>query len=373
MNALDTRLAALRGGTPPAGFSARAIAGLTANPGCARRALLDASGADKGRISARVGFPGRFGQSTFALARGRAFEEQVKADGAAQLLALLRERLGLAVEEAAYLPLEDVGEHTGREVRAAHTANLLLRAARAADDAGTLFDHPMLRLNVAGHTAYLEPDLVAFQVGGRFHVVEIKSFAVVDGQVDSEQVTAAAQQAAVYVLALRELLADHDLDPEAVSHEVLLVTPANFANTPMVSVLDVRKQLAAVRRVLTRMSRIDSLLEALPEGVTLDLALDAEGNPTRDPAELSAALHQLPARYRPGCRAHCELAAFCRDEARRADSLDVFGPALGGMLGGVDTVSAALALADGTRAPADDEVEIARALRHAESLRCGLT
>lgn len=372
MNELDTRLAALRGGTPPVNFSARAIAGLTANPGCARRALLDASGADKGLISARVGFPVRFGQSTFALARGRAFEEQIKANGAAQLLALLRERLGLAIEEASYLTLEDVGEHTGREVRAAHTANLLLRAARDPDDAGTLFDHPMLRLTVAGHTAYLEPDLVAFKVGGRFHVVEIKSFAVIDGQVDSEQVTAAARQAAVYVLALRELLADHDLDPEIVSHEVLLVTPANFANTPVVSVLDVRKQLAAIRRVLARMSRIETLLEDLPEGVTFDLAPDAEGNPTRDPAELSAALHQVPARYRPGCRAHCELAAFCREEARRDDSLDVFGPALSGLLGGVDTVSAALSLADGSRRPAEEEADIARALRHAESLRCSL-
>ncbi|SEG54070.1 hypothetical protein SAMN04489712_106134 [Thermomonospora echinospora] len=372
MDSLNTRLAALRGGTSPVGFSARTIAGLNENPGCARRALLDASGADKDRIGARVGFPGRFGQSPFALARGRVFEEQIKANGAAQLLRLLREKLGLTIEEAAYLPLEDVGDNTGRELRARHTTAQLLRAAREGDDAGTLFDHPMLRLRVAGCTAYLEPDLVAFQVGGRFHVVEIKSFAVIDGQVDGEQVTAAARQAAVYVLALRELLADHGLDPETVSHEVLLVTPADFTNRPVVSLIDVRKQLAAVRRVLARMSRVETLLDALPEGVSFDLAPDDDGDPTRDPAELAAALHQIPARYRPGCRAHCELAAFCRDEARCADSLDVFGPAVGGMLGGVDTVCAALGLAEGTRAPAEDEAEIARALRHAETLRSGL-
>ena len=65
--------------------------------------------------------------------------------------------------------------------------------------------------SVGGHLAYLEPDVVAFQVGGRFHVVEIKSFAVIDGQADEESVAAAAMQAAVYVLALQDLLTAEDL------------------------------------------------------------------------------------------------------------------------------------------------------------------
>ena len=38
-------------------------------------------------------------------------------------------------------------------------------------------------------------------------MVEIKSFSVIDGQADGEKVAAAAIQSAVYVMALRDLLA----------------------------------------------------------------------------------------------------------------------------------------------------------------------
>ena len=69
----------------------------------------------------------------------------------------------------------------------------------------------MLRLQVGGHLAYLEPDVVAFQVSGKFHVIEIKSFAVIDGQADEESVAAAAMQAAAYILALQDLLTAESL------------------------------------------------------------------------------------------------------------------------------------------------------------------
>ena len=187
------------------------MAALTANPGCARRALMDAAGADKAEIAAQAGFPQPASQSPFAIARGAVFEAQVKATGGADLIRLLRGTLGLALPEVAYDDLETVGGNTSPEVRYQRTRALLLRAARHPGDAGTLFDHPMLRLRVGGHLAYLEPDLIAFQAGGRFHVVEIKSFAVIDGQADEESVAAAAMQAAVYVLALRDLLTAEDV------------------------------------------------------------------------------------------------------------------------------------------------------------------
>ena len=31
-----------------------------------------------------------------------------------------------------------------------------------------MFDHPLLRLEVGGRHAFLEPDLIAFQLHGRF-------------------------------------------------------------------------------------------------------------------------------------------------------------------------------------------------------------
>jgi hypothetical protein len=366
---LDARLDCLRGATPPRSYTARTVAALNANPGCARRALMDAAGADKAEIAAQVGFPQPASQSPFALARGAVFEAQVKADGGADLIRLLRGGLGLELPEVAYDDLETVGGNTSPEVRYQRTRALLLRAARRPGEAGTLYDHPMLRLRVGGHLAYLEPDVVAFQAGGRFHVVEIKSFAVIDGQADEESVTAAAMQAAVYVLALQDLLSAEDLPPSAVSASAILVTPENFSRQPTATMLDVRKQVSVLRRQLARMTRIGTLLDALPPGVTFDLMPGPDGTPARSRAELATALVTVPARYQPQCLRTCELAGFCRDEARGVGSLDVLGSAVREDLGGLDTIATALALAAGHREPSADQADIARALRHAMALR----
>src|ERR1700756_2074424 len=91
------RLCGRRAPSTPSRHRARGTSALAANPGCTRRALLDASGTDKEKVAARAGYPAPFGQSEFAITRGNAFEAQVKENGAAQLLALLREHLRLDI------------------------------------------------------------------------------------------------------------------------------------------------------------------------------------------------------------------------------------------------------------------------------------
>ncbi|MBF9132182.1 hypothetical protein I0C86_25000 [Plantactinospora sp. S1510] len=365
-------MAAIRGGVRPTRHNARTIAALTRNPGCARRAVLDGAGVDKQRLAAYIDFPSRFGQSQFALARGNAFEAQVKANGCADLLSLLRERLGLPIPEVAYDDLESV---TGRdkespEVRYARSRALLTRAAAGDEGAGTLFDHPLLGLEVAGQRVYLEPDLIAFQHEGRFHVVEIKSFAVVDGQADPSKVSAAAIQAAVYVLAMREMLADAGYDPTIVSHDVVLVCPRDFSNQPTAVLVDVRKQLSVLRRQLSRMTKVDQMLAALPANLSFDLAPDAAGVPTRAPGALVDALHAVDARYAPDCLAVCELAYFCRNEAKGCTA--ALGTSAREELGGIERVETALALAHDKLAPAEDQAEAAALLRSAARLRAEL-
>ena len=370
MTAIDARLDSLRGGTAPLSFTARTIAALTANPGCARRALMDAAGADKTALATHAGFPQPSGasQSPFALARGGIFEAQVKASGAADLVRLLRDRLGLDLPEVSYSDLESVGGNTSREVRYRRTRALLLRAARHPDQAGTLYDHPMLRLQVGGHLAYLEPDVVAFQLHGKFHVVEIKSFAVIDGQADEESVAAAAMQAAAYIVALQDMLAAESLPVAAVATDVILVTPENFSPQATASFIDARKQVAILRRQLARMARIGVLLDELPAGLTFDLVPDPDGSYTRARGELASALGAVPARYQPRCLKTCEMAGFCRDEARAAGALTVLGSVVRDDLGSLDSISTALALASGIRQPSADQADIARALRHAKNI-----
>ncbi|MEU6020541.1 hypothetical protein [Micromonospora sp. NPDC047134] len=385
MTSSEQRLAAIRGGLPPRRHNARTIAALTGNPGCNRRAILDGAGVDKPSLAERIGFPARFGQSRFAITRGNAFEAQVKADGGAELLRLVAERLGVAVPAVA--SWIDLG--AGEEVadRAQRSAALLTAAvtpqvhepevpvpgqAQGIDPASTpgqadpdqaqaaaLFDHPLLGLEVAGRRVHLEPDLVAARLGGRFHVVEIKSFPVVDGQADGAKLAAAAIQSAVYVLALRELLAARGHDPQLVSHEVVLICPRDFTNQPVAHLLDVRKQLLVVRRQLDRMDQLDELLAAVPADFTAD--------PAADPAALVAALSQVPARYAPDCLAACELAYFCRHEAR--GQTGALGRPVREALGGIDRVEEVLALAAGDPVADPQRAEAATLLRTAARLR----
>ncbi|MBB2913590.1 hypothetical protein FHS43_004899 [Streptosporangium becharense] len=359
------RLEELRGPVPARPHDARAIAALAANPGCARRSVMDAAGIDKDRTARHVGFPAPFGQSQFAITRGNGFEALVKENGCAELLRVLRELLGLPIPQVGYRDVESVGSH----LRHSHTRALIDHAAREEEGTAVFYDHPLFSLEIAGHTSYLEPDVVAFQVGGRFHIVEIKSFALVDGQAEPEKVAAAARQAAVYVLALRTLLADLGHDPERVSHDVVLICPENFANRPAGALVDVRKQLAVLTRQLTRMTRVEHLLSGLPEGLTFDLAPGEDGTPTRSAEELAEALRRVPARYAPDCLATCDMCMFCRDEARGCGSTELLGRQVRDQLGGVSRVSEALGLAEGTLEPAEGQEEIAELLRLANRLR----
>ncbi|MDX3643800.1 hypothetical protein [Streptomyces sp. MB09-02B] len=373
MSQLNDRLAALRGPAPAKGHDARTLAALTANPGCNRRALLDAAGIDKDAIAVHLGKPRPLAKSSLALRSGATFEQQVKADGCAELLRLLRDVLDLPLPEAAHTDLAVVGTQDATpQVRYIHTRNAVLEALRSTSPARTLLDHPILQLTLAGHPVYLEPDVVAFQIDGVFHIIEIKSFAVVDQQASGTKVAAAVTQAAAYVLALRELLAKEGIDGDRVSHDVILVTPRNFTRRPTASVVDARKKIAALTRQLNRLTRVEPLLDALPARTTFDLALDQDKRPTRDPKELTAALQATTTRYTPACRHFCDLAYVCRGEARDDGSIDVLGSDISDDLGGIDHIGTALRLADGTRTPAADQADLAAALRHAHAVRTQL-
>lgn len=353
---LTNRLDELRGDAPATRHNARTIAALTANPGCARRALLDAAAVDKTVIARELGFPPKFGQSPFAITRGNSFEAMVKAHGCAELLRLLREELGLTIPEVGYHDLETVGDNASNSVRYQRTKQLLGQALSSGQ--GTLFDHPMLRLEIAGATAYLEPDVVALQIGGLFHVVEIKSFAVVDGQADPAQVASAARQSAVYVLAMRELLRELGQSPELVAHNSILVCARDFTNRPTAALVDLRKQLAVIGRQLSRLTSIDTLLDLVPPGASFS---PGDGLP--------GTVAAIPSRYAPECMSSCELAFACRSEARTQGSVDTLGRGVCDDLGGIDNLDTVLALAQGTLDPGPEHADIAEMLRRARALR----
>ena len=363
MTDVDVRLARLRGRALPVNHNARTIAALAANPGCPRRALLDAAGVDKQKVAKHIGYPAPFGQSVFAITRGKAFEARVKEDGAAQLLTLLREQLDLDVTEVGYTNFKDVGGNESPEVRHVRTRHALTGTDYAPR---TLFDHPMLRLRVGGRHAYLEPDLITLRLDGTFHIIEVKSFPVIDGQADPTGVAAAAIQSAVYVRALRDLLTEAGVDPRKVSDETILVAPKDFTSQPVAARLDVRKQLGVLDRQLIRMTQIENLLDVCPEELTFDLDPDRDGTPRRDPDDLDADLKQIQANYAPECLSTCELCFCCRDEA--SAQTGALGKSVRDDLGGIEYHQFVLNYARGDQAPAEN-AEIAAQLRRARRLR----
>ncbi|MER5205905.1 hypothetical protein [Streptomyces sp. NPDC002825] len=343
-------LAELRGpAVVPRPLDARALAALAANPGCKRRAILDGAGVDKSALAAKLGSPAPFGQSQFAIVRGNSFEAKVKADGGRELLRLI------GVEEPGEVSVPDLAA-AGPEGRVARTA-LALREATAAG-AWALLDHPLLALEVAGSPVYLEPDAVVVHPDGGWTVVEIKSFPMIDGSADASKVGAAARQAAVYVLALERVAAR--TEGARVAQSVLLVCPKDFSNVPAASVVDVRKQRSVTRRQLARLTRIDEIARALPEGLSFDVV-------ERTAEELTAAVECVPHQYAPECLAACELAFHCRSRARAAGAVETLGRSVRGELGGLTTVGAVLAAARGEEGDREDPA--VAALRRARALR----
>ncbi|MFC8987061.1 hypothetical protein [Streptomyces sp. NPDC057115] len=355
--ALRHRLAELRGPeTQPKALDARALAALAANPGCGRRAILDGAGVDKAALARALGAPSAFGQSQFALVRGNAFEAKVKADGGTELLRLAHERLDRSAEPPSGAHVPDLSA-VGPAGRAARTA-LALREATASPGTWTLLDHPMLALDVAGSVAHLEPDAVIVHPDGSWTVVEIKSFPMLDGAADPAKVGAATRQAAVYVLALEEVAARLDPAPR-VRHRILLVCPKDFSNLPTASAVDVRKQRAVTARQLARLTRVEDIADALPEGICFSPELPAE--------QLTAAVEAVPATYAPECLSTCELAFHCRDRSRASGAVTPLGRPVRAELGGLTTVADVLAAARGEAGDPDDPA--VAALRRAAALR----
>ncbi|MBT2382685.1 hypothetical protein J7E86_03580 [Streptomyces sp. ISL-11] len=365
--ALRQRLAELRGPAAPRPLDARGLAALAANPGCRRRVLLDGAGVDKAALATALGSPSSFGQSQFAFVRGNSFEARVKADGGRALVRLLHERLrdGSPPPEPDAVDTPDLTA-SGPEGRTARTA-LALRDAAAGR--WTLLDHPLLALEVAGAPVCLEPDAVVVHPDGDWTVVEIKSFAMIDGAADAAKVGAAARQAAVYALAL-EGVAGHlaDRGPARVRPYVLLVCPKDFSNLPAAELVDVRKQLATTRRQLARLTHVEDIAAELPPGTTFDLRPADDGRtPTRPVAELTAAVDSVGAAYAPECLSACELAFHCRAHSRARGAVEVLGRGVRGELGGLSTVEAVLAVAEGAAGEPDDPAVVA--LRRAAALR----
>ncbi len=269
---LRQRLAELRGpAVPPKALDARALAALAANPGCDRRALLDGAGVDKAQLADALAV--RLRPVQFAFMRGNAFEARVKADGGAELLRLVHEKLDPGAEPPAAGVVPDLSA-VGPEGRAAGAGARPAEATTAA--AWTLLDHPMLALDVAGSPAFLEPDAVVVHPDGSW-TVSPRSSPSDAGQLRGPgEGRRARPPVRGLVLALEEVAARSGRGQGAWRrggrHRPRRPPPGpaglpkDFSNLPTASAVDIRKQRAVTRRQLARLTRVEDIADTLPEG-----------------------------------------------------------------------------------------------------------
>lgn len=361
---LKRLLTQVRGALPGGRANARTVAALTHNPGCTRRRVIDAAGIRAPVLAKRAGYEPTSGQSPFAIASGTMFEWRLKqGNNYEPLLSVLREHFGFDAAQPRVLDINEGSGAVGSEAwltdRARRTDQALGAMARGDQDAPNIVDHPVLTFELAGVPMYLEPDALAFRIAGKLEVVEIKSYAVIDGQADPSKVAATAGQSAVYVLALRAAMERLSLDPDLVAWSVVLIAPRNFSRQPTAHRIPIRKKAAAISRVLKSVPNTVEVLDRLPSEFTLGL------DPS-DPdcaARTAAAVTLLPSVYVPECLSSCDMAEFCRAEAVARDEVGRIGRPVRDAVAGVDALADVLRLARGGSAEADVRLsDVAHAL-----------
>jgi hypothetical protein len=356
--AAQAPLAAFRGGFPAGPLDARRVAGLLDVAGCPRRQVLDAAAVAIEPLARLLGCPPA-GQSPFAITRARQFERLVLDGAMGPVLSLVRARLGAPVTAVRQVDLsaDQVRSQYVRSdssFRAGLTRGHLRRMLAGDGTAVNLLRRPVLPLPVGGSPIYVEPDLVAYTTTDPLRPVEIRSYPCLDGTADEAKVSATARQTAVHVVAARAMARRLGHDPERIGTRGLLVLPRDFSLDATGEPLDVAPQVGRLRRALAAFPDPVTLAGRVPDGV----ALPDPPPPDAPPAAREAAAERaadavsaLAPRFGDGCPG-CPLFTFCRAEQQAVGSVARVGGAAANLCGDVGTVTAALDLAHGRRAPA---------------------
>jgi hypothetical protein len=368
----ESELDQVRGSLPRARANARSVAALTQNPRCTRRRVIDSAGVAAHQLAEQLGHPTLRGQSPFAIEGGNRFEARLKKRSGYELLV---DALAPYVDlpkppDLIVVDVNSVGclkdPQAWLDARAKRTDETLTQIARGGGDAPHVVDHPVLRFDLAGVTVNLEPDALAFRVGDKLELVEIKSYPIIDGQGDPAKLSATAGQASVYHMALRATLERLGFDPELLEWSVILVAPRNFGRTPVAHPIPLKKKSMALERVLRSVPKTADVVTALPEGFTFDVAPDGDLDDEATRAALIAAVSTVEAFYVPECVQNCDMAKFCRNEAWGNDDPARLGREARDNLAGVHSLADSLRLA--TSEPAEVEgalADVAEALRDA--------
>lgn len=358
------RLENFRGDFPRQPLNARRVAGALEAPGCQRRTVLDAAAVNLDKLGSLISGTPTDRQSPFALTRGNQFEQQVVANGMAEIVSLARRHLALEIPEVRQHDLsasalsEAYPGVTGTKMNELRARLTRQRATEMLSDpthAYNLIRHAMTRLDFGGETVYLEQDVLAFAVDGRIHVVEIKSYPRIDGRADPVKASATVRQTAVYALSLQQLMVEIGATSDVVNTTTMIVLPENLSFRPTAVTIDIDMYVRRLRRQLASVPLASNILDAIPAGTALPGHPGKQASASELTTAATAAreaIAQLPPRFTDGC-VSCPLFRHCRDEVELHHSTARLGSLVAGACGNVTDITAAVDLAERRRAPAD--------------------
>jgi len=360
---VEDRLQCIRGHAPRRSPSVRVLAAFAQNTSCQLATLGFAAGVDFDRLLRGTRYQAAFGQSPFAFARGLAFEKMLREADYDLTLNLLRGPLGLPATGTRVVNLrEGFPAGPGRmPARVKATAALLRLILRGDPSAPHLIDGAVVSGVVGGREAFFEADALAARAsGGEIRVAEVKSFPKVDDRVDPDQLGAALDQSAVYVVLTREAVAALGGDPErVVSDRVLLINPRNVGLTPTLSEQRVTARIARIGRVLAAVPDAAEVAAATPADISFGPVADDKADEDRRIDALHDIADRIGTAYTPGCLATCGNARFCRARAVVTGSPCVSGAAAVRLLPEVLTLGRAESLTRGAAAtPAETPAAI---------------
>jgi hypothetical protein len=365
------RLDEIRGPMPRRSPSVRVLAAFAQNTDCRLATLGFAAGVDFDRLLAGTRYRTPFGQSPFAIQRGLAFEKLLRNNDYALALDLLRGPLVLPATGVRVVNLRE-GFPSGPDrmpARVKATSALLREIILGKPTAARLIDGAVLVGNVGGITAYFEADALASRTtDGQLRVAEVKSFPKVDDRVDPEQLGAALDQSAIYVMLTRDAVATLGGDPmKLVSDRAFLITPRNVGLTPTLSEQRVTARVTRIQRVLAAIPNAGDVAAATPAGIRFGPVADQSAQEQARIDRLHDIADRVGTAYSPGCLSTCGNARFCRDRAVGAGSPCSMGPAAERLLPEVLTLGRAESLTRGVK-PTPAEVPAAAVLERAGRL-----
>lgn len=338
---------AWRGGAPTAGNNSREVAKYVATGRCPTRGLCLAAGVSTDRLLRGTRYEVPFGQSPFAIQRGRKVEEVARAKDAEAIRLRAGAEFGpfarwrvLDVTALYMKPNWEVG------VRATSEAVRLLLARD--DSAPTLIFGAAFAYELKRRTQHYEADALLVTPRGVIHVVEIKSFPKVAGQADGKMLGEAVAQASIYLLALRELVSRLGGDPsQRVSDEVLVFTPENFRLRLTSTKKNVARRARYTKEALRALPSVSEFESDIPRGFTFGEVADRGREDSERVAPLERVACVVGTTFGPECLGNCGLFRFCRERQYRDRKLAALGPEVTNLLPGVETWDEVLELSEG--------------------------